>query len=758
MSRSRAVSRLALGLVAASVLAGCAEQRIRNESTEQLHRGEYEAALRTLQGGVSRYPESALLRAGLDQAREAAIERLVANANENVAAQEFDRAEGELQRALALDPRNDRVRKLQADLLNERRASKAAGKAEALLAAGKRQEALHVVDAALLLAPRHAELLALRQRLQNELGLDGVSTRRALAEMRPITLDFRGASLSVVLDAVTRFSGVNFILDRDVRQDARTTIYLRSARVEDAIELVATASNLSSRIIDPQTVLLYPNTPEKQREHQEQVIRVFHLSNVDAKSAAAMLRNVLRLKDPYVDEHSNIVVLRESPNIIAIAERLIALQDAGEPEVMMEVEVLEITKTRLTQLGLNFPDSITFTPLDPTGAVSGLTANNLRSLNSNRVGVNVGSLILNLHSDSGDINILANPRIRAKNKEKARILIGDKVPVFTSTSTATGFVSESVNYLDVGLKLDVEPTISLDDEVSLKLGLEVSNITNQVSTTNGSLAYQIGTRMASTTLRLRDGETQLLGGLISNEDRASANKLPGLGDLPVAGRLFSSHTDNYARTELVLAITPHIVRSTAKPDLAQSEMWIGTENSTRLRPPPGRTMVTAAQHTAAVSLAPTAAPGRPEQEQVATNAPVALVPIRATIDAPASAKVGEAILVTLNMESTNPVHALPLEIAFPPDKLEAVEVSEGPFIKQGRLDASFSHAINPGKVIVGVMRNDPAGATGKGTVVTVRFKARTAGDAVITLLSSKPIGLSGPLVMGPLPSTKVEIK
>jgi general secretion pathway protein D len=273
------------------------------------------------------------------------------------------------------------------------------------------------------------------------------------------------------------------------------------------------------------------------------------------------------------------------------------------------------------------------------------------------------------------------------------------------------------------------------------------------------VGYQIGTRNATTTLRLRDGETQLLGGLISNEDRASANKIPGLGDLPVAGRLFSSHLDNYARTELVLAITPHIVRSNAKPDIAQSEMWIGTENSTRLRPAPIRTSANATNAPKTEgALAPTAAPGRPGPDAVATNVPAPLVPIRTSWDAPQSVKAGETFSVTLNVEAANPVHALPIEITFPADKLEAVEVTEGPFVKQERTDSNFAHAIDPGKVVIGLLRNDPGGATGKGAAVTVKFKAKAAGVADVVLASAKPIGLSGPLVTAALPTAKIEIK
>jgi general secretion pathway protein D len=177
--------------------------------------------------------------------------------------------------------------------------------------------------------------------------------------------------------------------------------------------------------------------------------------------------------------------------------------------------------------------------------------------------------------------VLANPRIRVKNKEKARIHIGDRVPVITTTAAATGgFVSESVSYLDVGLKLEVEPLIYLEDEVGIKVGLEVSNIVKEIRTVgSNTLSYQIGTRNAATVLRLRDGETQVLAGLISNEDRQTAVRVPGLGEMPVIGRLFSNTTDTRTKTEIVLLITPRLLRQIARPDAASVEFAAGTEAS-----------------------------------------------------------------------------------------------------------------------------------------------------------------------------------
>ena len=194
----------------------------------------------------------------------------------------------------------------------------------------------------------------------------------------------------------------------------------------------------------------------------------------------------------------------------------------------------------------------------------------------------LASTLFNLKSSDGASNLLANPHIRVKNRKKAKIHIGDRVPVITNTSTATGFVSESVSYLDVGLKLDVEPTIMMDDEVSIDVGLEVSNIVNEIVTSKGSVSYRLGTRNAATVLRLKNGETQMLAGLINNEERSSADKVPGLSSLPVIGRLFSSKKTSGSKTEIVLLIRPKIIRNLMVPyGLGHTEVSLGTEGSGR---------------------------------------------------------------------------------------------------------------------------------------------------------------------------------
>ncbi|HEU4923923.1 MAG TPA: hypothetical protein VFT23_12715, partial [Burkholderiales bacterium] len=264
---------------------------------------------------------------------------------------------------------------------------------------------------------------------------------------------------------------------------------------------------------------------------------------------------------------------------VRMVEKLIAAQDLGEPEVMLEVEVLEVGQNTLSQIGIQWPSSGSLSVIGAAGVpgqITGTEAQNLASGNF-RITVSDPLLALNLREQAGRSNLLANPRIRVKNKEKARIHIGDKVPVITTTAGATGFVSESVNYLDVGLKLEVEPLVSLEDEVGIKVGLEVSNISQEVKTTGGTVAYQVGTRNAATTLRLRDGETQVLAGLISDEDRRTASKVPGVSRLPVVGRLFSNNGETVNKTEVVLLITPRVIRNIERPGARIEEFNSGTE-------------------------------------------------------------------------------------------------------------------------------------------------------------------------------------
>jgi len=745
----RAMQALLALLLGASLL-GCAPQRIRSAAQEQLRAGDYEAAVRDLEQGLKQHPESTLLRAGLVETRTQAVALLLNQAATQRLAGRLDEAEAALQRVLAVEPGNSRALGLQAELQTEARQRALLPKAKALASQGRADEALALIAEGLRGNPRQEDLLALQRRLELEQRqAQAAAAQAGLAERRPVSLDFREASLRTVLDVVSRHSGINFILDKEVPNDSRVTVLLRAAPVDEVLDLITSTYQLAKKVIDARTVFIYPNTAEKQREHQEQVVKVFYLANGDPKGAAGFLKSMLKLREPFVDERSNMLAIREAPETVQLAERLMALYDNAEPEVLLEVEVLEVRSSRLTELGVKFPDTFALTALPPGGA-KGLTLGNVGELNRDLIGLAVGGVTVNLRRDTGDFNTLANPRIRVKNREKAKVLIGDKVPVITTTTGTGGFVSDSISYLDVGLKLEVEPTVYADDEVAIKVALEVSSLAREIKTNSGSLAYQIGTRNASTLLRLRDGETQLLAGLISSEDRNDAGRVPGLGDLPVLGRLFSSHRDSTQRTELVLSVTPRVLRNLRRPDINQTELWVGTELSPRARPV-GGLRVSRPAEAAATAGASGAAAAPAAERQTAGAAPTLPeggdAPMQLRWEGPQQVRQGEAFLMTLHVSGTSPLRGLPLRLQYDRERLALEEIGEGEFFKQEGAETTLSQAIDPagGQARVTVMRRHAQGASGQGRVLLMRLRGLAPGPAELRVVGADPLGAQAPV-------------
>lgn len=753
-SPARPAAGTAVALAALLLVAGCAETRIREESRKAMAGGQYQQAMSTLENGLKDYPESTALRTSLLQARADAQMRLISQALTQRAAGQYDEATTTLRQALDLDPTNARVQALLSDMELERKGAADLAIAQKWVEAKQPDRALRTLEQALKDNPRHGGLLDLQRRLLSEQRTAQVQALNGvLTESRPISLDFRDASLRTVLDVVTRHSGINFVLDRDVRADVRVTVLLRQAKVEDALDLITSSNQLAKKVIDSRTIVIYPNTAEKHREYQEQLVRVFNLSNSDPKGAAAFLKAMLKIREPFVDERTNLLALRDSPENIQLAERLLAVFDSAEPEVLLEVEVLEVAASRLNELGVKFPSSFSLTPLPPVGSGS-LTLGNLDGIGRDRIGVgfNPNNLLVNLRREVGDSSTLANPKLRVRNKEKAKILIGDKIPIVSTTTGTGGFVSENISYLDVGLKLDVEPTVFADDEVAIKIGLEVSSLGPSTKTTGGSLAYQIGTRNANTLLRLRDGETQLLAGLISRDERSTSSRVPGLGDLPVLGRLFSSQLDDGKRSELLLAITPRVLRNVKRLNASEAEMWVGTEASPKLRQVGGLQFNTpqpeskpgvpaAAGSPAAPALAsppppgPAAVPGVPAAPDFPSRQAAAL-----SLAAPPQAKVGDTVEVRLDLRDAR-LRGLMTELQFSADKLSLVDADEDDYFRKGGAVTSFSKRVDAGRVNLSVLRNQATAAEGAGGVFKLRFKATAPGRAEVRVGSAQPVSL-----------------
>jgi general secretion pathway protein D len=583
----------ALIAAALTLLAGCAAERLHREGIAAIDRGDYEVGVTDLHQAVAREPNNMAYRLDYQARREAAVQSLVAAADTARRAGQPDAASALFKRTLAIDPGNDRARHGLEGIEADKRHAVALGGARQALDRKDFDDADAQLHRILTEDPGYVPAQELAAALNQARGPQNIAPRLQSRDNKKVTLQLRDAPTKMVFEVLQRESGINFILDKDVKSDSKTSIFVQDVPVEAAIDLVLEQNQLAREILSGNMVLIYPNTAAKQKEYEQQIVRTFYVTNAAPKDVENLFKTVLGAKTLYIDERSNVVVIRDTPDAVRMAEKLVASVDIAEPEVMLELEVLEISRSRVQDLGIQYPTGATFTPSPlGTGTVGtgtgGLVLSDLSHQNSHTIGISSLAVTVNAMKQAGLVNTLASPRIRARNKEKAKILIGQREPVITNSVTPTAggtpVVTGSVQYLDVGLTLEVQPTVYLDSDVGIKINLEVSSILKQVTTASGTIAYEIGTRNANTLLRLKDGETQILAGLIQDSDTRNFNSIPGLGDIPILGQLFGSKHSDREKSEVVLSVTPRIIRMQPRPSSETTEFWYGNESRTRTRP------------------------------------------------------------------------------------------------------------------------------------------------------------------------------
>ncbi|WP_432382784.1 secretin N-terminal domain-containing protein [Duganella sp. P38] len=579
------LTKIGRGAALLLLLSGCAAQMAYRDGNELVAQDQIEAGLAKYQQAVQADPGNAQYRAAFISARDRATQRLLDVAEAEQAAGRAAQAEQGFRRVLGLDPRNERAIAGLRALERDSRQARLLEAATQHLNKNEYELARQKLNSVLSETPGNERARAMLREATEKSAPPVVESGLAKSYKQPISIEFRDAPLKQVFEVISRRSGLNFVFDKDVKTDQKTTVLLKNSTVESAIYFLLLTNQLEQQVMDANTILIYPNVAAKLKEYQEMTVKTFFLANAEAKLVANTLRAITKTRDLVVDEKLNLIIVRDTPEAIRLAERLIALQDAPEAEVMLEVEILEVKRSSLMDLGVVWPTSLNFSPLSTSGG-AGITIRDLNNLNQRTIGVSGVQLGVNANKNDSDSNLLANPRIRVRNKQKAKIVIGDKLPVITSTvsSGVGGFASDSVTYVDVGLTLNAEPTIYLNNEVAINMQLEVSNLVNTITTKNGTTAYQLGTRQASTMLQLKDGENQVLAGLINNEERNSSNKIPGFSELPVVSRLFGSQRDDNQKTEIVLSITPHLIRNVQRPEAGAAEFSAGTEASFRRRP------------------------------------------------------------------------------------------------------------------------------------------------------------------------------
>ncbi len=581
------VNRSLVGLLIMTFIVSCANDPAHKEALKQVKEGPVEDGIAKLKESTSKQPDNQAYRVDYLRERERVVNQLLLDAVRSLGKVDLDEAEGTYQRVLTIDSENAQAKLGLAEVERSRRHTEAINNAREAMDQADFKLAQSTIKPVLIENPQNTEAQNLNSQIDSA-AFTGATFSQApelgAAYKKPVSLQFKDANLKMIFEALSKTSGLNILFDKDIKNDLKATVFVKQASVEDTINLILMQNQLEKKVLNETTLYIYPATPAKLKEYQDLVIRTFQLTNADAKQIQTLLKTVLKVKDLYVNEKANSIVMRDTPDVVTLAAKMIAAQDVNDPEVMLEVEVLEVTHNVATELGVKYPSSVSVTLGDGIKTLQDWKGVSSEDFN---VTPNLG-VTLNLLKQDGNVNTLANPRIRVRQHEKAKIHIGERFPIITNTvtpSTGTPVVTGSIQYIDLGLKLEVEPDIHLDGEVGIKTALEVSSLGAKVESKSGdTTAYRVNTRVANTVLRLKDGETQVLAGLISDEDREDASKVPGLGDIPLLGRLFSSHKKDKNKTELILAITPHIIRNIHQPDADLAAYWSGTDTNVRSRP------------------------------------------------------------------------------------------------------------------------------------------------------------------------------
>ncbi|OLB60671.1 MAG: hypothetical protein AUI11_12985 [Acidobacteria bacterium 13_2_20CM_2_66_4] len=537
---SPAARRFRPALLAVCLLAaGCAASSAVRRAGDAERRQDYDVAVVEYTKAVRLRPNDTNARLALDRAKLRASQAHFTQGRRFVSLARLDQALAEYEVASELNPSNGEID-------DELRSTRSKLRTRVAVAREGKTELESLVERTRDLPPPGLDLPA------------GVKM--------PASLIFRDANSREVFTAIARLANISLIFDTAFRDQA-LTVDLRNASLEDSLNTVAGATRSFFRVTAPRTVAVIPDTPAKRREYEEQVVRTFYLSNADLKETMDLVRLVLDARRISPTTATNAITIQDSPERIAAAARLLAAIDKARPEVIIDVELLEVNRTKLLEYGLQIASAgtngINGSAAIAANSAGAVTLHTLRNLTQSDVLLTaVPSLYYRLLKTDANTRTLANPQLRTTDGLQATAKFGEQVPVPVTTFApiATGGTPQqpitSFNYQNIGVNITITPRTHFDDDVSLQLNVSVTNISG---TGFGGLPT-FGNREINTVIRLRDGETNMLAGLIRDDERNSLEGVPGLSDVPLLGRLFAHNQKTTDQTDIILTLTPHIIR------------------------------------------------------------------------------------------------------------------------------------------------------------------------------------------------------
>jgi len=603
----------------------------------------------------------------------------------------------------------------------------------------------------------------------------------------PINLKITEDS-KVIYETVGKLAGINVLFDPDYTS-RRIKIELNNVSLEEALRIIAVETKTFWRPVTPNTIFIAADNPAKRKDLEQSVIKTFYLANLsqptELQDVVNALRQILEINRIQPLPTQSAIVVRGTPDQLALAEKLVTDLDKSKPEVLVDVAVMQINRDKSRTLGINPPTSasvqlqsnlntsgtttttngITSTPTTVNGSsTNGLSLNTLGNLNATDFQVTISQATATALFSDSSTQLIQKPQIRAIEGQKASLKIGQRVPVATgSFQPGIGgvginpLVNTQFQYLDVGVNIDITPRVHANGDVTLKITMEVSEV-DGTSSIGGITQPIIGQRKIENEVRLKEGEVNLLGGMMESQQTRALTGFPLLSQIPILKYLFGQTNSDRSETETVFALIPHVVRRQDLSEMNQEALDVGTASAIELRrashqqPPANETAAPAANQTpAGTQPAPSASPA-PNQPA----APPIQPPSAASFgfDPPAITQPKNATFaVNVVLTGAQNAYSIPFQVTYDPKMLQVVNVSNGNFLSQDGQAVALVHRDDDTTGTLQITATRPPGTTGvsgQGTVVTLTFMAKASGQSTLAISrgGTRDPGMQPTLVAG----------
>lgn len=808
---TKPLNRCGVLLALAVAVGGCAAGQAFRQAETQMRAGNLDEAVAAYRKAVQAAPDNANYKIAMSRALVAASRAHLDKAKDFESKDQLEAALGEYKQASEYDPSNR-------------------------VATAKVAELDRTIRQRIEASRPQPPIVAMRERARAASGEPMLNP----ASRDPLNIHFNNTSLRDILTFVANYTGINITYDRDVT-DRLTTVQLDGVTLEQALNQIMQMNQLSYKVVSDRSIFIFQDTPTKHAQYDEQVVRTFYLSHADATEVSQTLSTIIRLPGISVqpaivpNKTANTITVRATSSVVGILEKVIEQNDKPRAEIVIDVEILEVDRVRTKNYGLNLseyalgtifsPETSPSAATTPTTTTPGTTPattatgtstppSGVRSpppfnLNTISRGVSTADFYLAvptaivrfLESDSRT-KVIAKPQLRGAEGAKLSMKLGDKVPVISTAYTPIAGGGPGVNplssynYQDVGVQVDMTPTVTLEGDIRLDLTVISSTRKADVSVA-GQLIPSFGNREVTTRLRLRDGESNLLAGLLQESEQVGVTGFPGAIHLPILKQLFSNNSSEFNQTDIVMLLTPHIVRSHELTENDLKPIYIGSQQNLGVGGPPPliAPQPEAPPPVAAPAAPPAPAPGTPQPlpGAPAVMAPPGTSPIPGTVPVPpppaaappatvppepvavapppvtpppappalespavptSSPGVGAAqVIITppsptlrvgggpynvpLSITNATRLSTITLTLIYDPLKLRVRVVQEGSFMRSGGVTSGFSQQVTGNRIDITITRvGDVTGATGTGLLAAVLFDAIEAGTTTLTLSGS----------------------